>query len=425
MRSGVLVLLLILSVTVSEAYAARSLQAIIDKADKGSVIRLKPGLYQGPVVIKKRVALYGNSKAIIDGGGKGTVITVEADGVVIKGLVVQNSGTRYDTIDAGIRLKSSNNKVLDNVIRDCLFGIDLHGSNKNLIKGNDISSKPFSLGERGDAIRLWWSNNNILEDNFIHDARDFVVWYSSDNIIENNMGINSRYSIHFMYSHKNTVKDNYFRSNSVGIYVMYAHGIYLQGNTIKDSVGSTGMGIGIKEASDVVVKFNRLINCARGIFIDESPFEPGTKDLFESNDFLFNAVAVFFNTDSTRVNNIFVNNLFSGNIEDVAVTGTRGVPKGIWRENYWDRYKGFDVNRDGYGDTEFRLYYYSDKLWNNHPELRYFVASPVMSFIDFVQKLAPFSQPYLILIDRYPLMKMPKRNYRFFQDGGILKDATG
>ncbi len=399
---------------VAPGYAAEDLQVIVDAAHEGSIVTLSPGVYQGPVVIKKRITLEGKSRAVIDGGGKGTVITVEADGVVIEGLIIQNSGSRYDTIDAGIRLKSSNNRVVNNVIRNCLFGIDLHSANNNIIEGNEVSSKPYSLGLRGDAIRLWWSNKNILKDNFVHDARDFVVWYSSDNIIENNVGINSRYSIHFMYSHKNIVRDNYFRSNSVGIYVMYAHGITLQGNTIEHSAGSTGMGIGIKEASGVIVRYNRMINCARGVFIDESPFEPGSRDIFEGNDFLYNAVAVYFNTDSTRVNNIFVNNVFSGNIEDVAVTGTRGVPKGRWERNYWDKYRGFDTNGDGYGDMPYELYYYSDKLWNNHPELRFFIASPVMSFLDFIQRLAPFSEPDLILVDKSPMIKVPRRHYRYF-----------
>lgn len=133
------------------------------------------------------------------------------------------------------------------------------------------------------------------------------------NTIENNIGKNCRYSLHFMFADVNYVRNNYFENNSVGVYNMYSTGIMIENNTIIRSLGATGMGIGLKEASETVVKNNKILYCSRGIAVDESPFEPDTKNYFINNEIVFNNEAVTFVTDGTRVNNVF---------EEISSSGT-------------------------------------------------------------------------------------------------------
>ena len=70
--------------------------------------------------------------------------------------------------------------------------------------------------------------------------------------------------------------------------------------------------------------------------------------------------------------------------------------------NFWDNYDGFDRNRDGYGDNTYRLYQYADKLWTYNPSVKFFYGSPVLSLLNFLSKLAPFSEPIFLLEDKQP-----------------------
>lgn len=382
------------------------LQPIIDRAEENSTIVLKSGVYLGPVVITKPLTIDGKGKAIIDGQKKGTVITIKANGVRLKDLKVMNTGDRHDLIDAAVSLIDSSNCEISNIrTEDCLFGINLQNSHNNIIKDNHITSKPYELGLRGDAIWAWWSDGNVFANNTIKNARDFVVWYSMGNVIENNVGINCRYSLHFMFSDVNYVRNNHYENNSVGIYNMYSNGIVIENNTIVRSMGATGIGIGLKEASETIVKNNRILYSSRGIGVDQSPFEPDTYNYFINNEIIFNNEGISFITDRTRINNIFEGNIFKWNIQDVTVSGTRGLSKGFWKNNYWDKYEGFDRNKDGVGDSAHKYYIYADQLWMNNPALQFFRGSVVMSFLDFLQRLAPFSEPEFALQDDAPLFK--------------------
>ena len=141
--------------------------------------------------------------------------------------------------------------MIENLIIDnCLFGIDLKQSNDNIVRGNRIRSKPFDLGVRGDGMRLWYSNRNLIESNEVIDSRDMVAWYSHKNIFRNNVGRRSRYSIHFMFANDNIVEGNRFYDNAVGVYFMYTEGGVARNNVISHATGATGMAIGFKEASD-------------------------------------------------------------------------------------------------------------------------------------------------------------------------------
>ena len=79
--------------------------------------------------------------------------------------------------------------------------------------------------------------------------------------------------------------------------------------------------------------------------------------------------------------------------------------RNVWEGNYWSDYEGFDRNHDGIGDTPYELYAYADKLWRDVPGAQFFKGSPILETLDFLEQLAPFSKPDLILRDKKPLMK--------------------
>ncbi len=383
------------------------LQEAIDRAEPGSKIELPAGVFEGNILIDKPLVIVGKgSKTVIRGEGTGTVVKVRSSNVTLEGLVIENSGSQYETIDAAISIKDSRFCTVRNcIIRDTLFGIDLQNVSNSVIENNTISSKDLELGLRGDGIRLWYSNDNVLRNNRLIKSRDFVVWYSHGNLIEKNRGEYGRYSLHFMYAGKNIVRNNFYRHNSVGIFFMYSKDTVAENNVVMSSVGTTGIGIGLKDASNFTLKNNTVLYCAKGMYIDRSPYEPGTENIIESNKIMYNSIGIHFH--SVSVANLITKNVFKGNIENVYDDSGREITHSVqnrWVMNYWDDYQGFDKNRDGIGDTPYTLYYYADKMWMLNPNVKFFYGSPVISILNFLAKLAPFSEPLKLLSDPKPLM---------------------
>src|SRR5690554_557571 len=75
------------------------LQARIDAAAPGQVLRLLPGRHAGPVRVRHPVSLVGERGAVIAGNGKGSVVVVEAPDVRIEGLEITGSGTDVPGMD--------------------------------------------------------------------------------------------------------------------------------------------------------------------------------------------------------------------------------------------------------------------------------------------------------------------------------------
>ena len=385
------------------------IQDAIDNAKEGSIIKLKAGVYEGNIVIQKPISLIGIEEGvIIDGLGAGSIVTIQSSYVTLKNLTLRNSGERADVLDAAININGDASKgavsqceVSNCTILDSLLGINMEIANNSLIQNNYITSKDYDLGLRGDGIRLWYSNDNIVRKNHLYRSRDMVVWYSHGNTIEENLGEYGRYSLHFMYAGKNYVHNNVYQYNSVGIFFMYSNDTIATGNVVKSAVGATGIGIGFKDATNFTIENNTIIYNSQGLYIDRSPFEPDTHNFIRNNKIMYNAEAMHFH--SLCENNVVTENSIVGNIEDI-VNDSRNEQefKNEFSMNYWDNYEGFDKNMDGYGDNAYRVYQYADKLWTYNPSVKFFYGSPVLTLLNFLSKLAPFSEPIFLLEDKKP-----------------------
>jgi nitrous oxidase accessory protein len=396
----------IFSLVYSTAYA-NLLQETIDSSPSGSILKLPNGVYKGSIVINKPLTIIGNGDSVvIDGEGNGTVVSINSSFVTLKNLKITNSGDKTHTLDGAIKIVEAKQcEISDCVITNCLFGIDMQMVNNSIIQDNYITSKDFDLGLRGDGLRLWYSNDNIVRKNSLIKSRDMVIWYSHGNTIEDNFAEHCRYSLHFMYAGKNIVRNNHYQYNSVGIFFMYSKDTIAIGNTIKSSLGATGMGIGLKDVSNFTLKDNTVIYCAQGIYIDRSPFEPDTHNWIEDNRILYNAEALHFHSMSE--DNIIKGNIIIGNIEDI-INDSRGskTNENEIVGNYWDNYEGFDRDMDNIGDTPHKVYQYADQLWVYNPNVKFFYGSAVISLLNFLAKLAPFSEPIFLLEDKKPKVRL-------------------
>ncbi|UBM61767.1 nitrous oxide reductase family maturation protein NosD [Candidatus Sulfidibacterium hydrothermale] len=390
-------------------YDSIPLQPIIDNAEPGQHILLKPAVYTGPVEISTDgLVIDGQGKAIIDGLGKTSVIFINADSVTVKNVVIRHSGGSFDKLDSGVRLKGDYNVIENCRIEDVLFGVDIWQCNHNRIIHNEITSllhRPKAI--KGDAIRLWYSKFNIIRGNYWHHVRDMVVWYSAENLFQGNKGIGNRYGIHFMYSHNNRIQNNVLINNSVGVFLMYSERTIMTGNLIKDNHIGSGMALGMKETSSNQILNNRFIYCTEGIHVDVSPYVLEQKNTIEHNEIAFCGTAIYFHTN--QEGNLFKHNYFHNNLTQVypEVTTARF---NVWDNNYWDDYQGFDRNDDNIGDIPYILLSYSGHLWDFDRYMRFFYGAPILAVLDFLNRLAPFSKPKFVLEDKKPVFRWPKND---------------
>ena len=398
-------ILLLVSLVLKFA-VANALQEAIDNAQAGDTIKLGSGIYEGNIVINKPLSIIGEDKSVvIKGEGRSSVIKIIASDVRLENLKIRGSGDSLSDLDAGISCDGANNVTIKaNELTDVLFGVELKQCNASKIVENNITSKAVAMPLRGDAIRLWYSHENLIESNYVHDSRDMVAWYASLNTFRKNHGVRGRYSIHFMYANKNLVEFNTFEGNAVGMFFMYSQGSLVQNNLVINSDGAFGIGIGLKDSSAFTIKNNTLINNARGLLLDASPFQPNMPNVFENNQILHNTIGIQFH--ATQEPSVFKDNDFIGNMQ-IASNDTPGSKMYLnqWRGNYFDEYESFDIDKDGFGDTPFLHFIYADQLWQYHPNLQFFYGSSIFSVLNFLAKLAPFSEPVKLLQDDKPRMK--------------------
>ena len=76
--------------------------------------------------------------------------------------------------------------------------------------------------------------------------------------------------------------------------------------------------------------------------------------------------------------------------------------KNTWEGNHWDDFEGFDRDGDGIGDSPYELYAYADRIWMDVPAAQFFKGSPMLEVLDFLERLAPFSPPEMVLQDKLP-----------------------
>ena len=386
--------------------SASVLQESIDKAPVGATLKLPNGLYQGNIVINKPLTLLGKgNKVHIQGVGKGTVITINADHVTLKNLIITGSGARMENLDAAIELHHVKQCTVDTcTISDALYGIDMNMVEECNITNNHIRSKPFDISLRGDALKIWYSKNNLIKNNTIEQSRDVTLSFAKYNHIEGNTFRHNRFGLHLAMSPHNVIQNNLFQYNSVGMLLMGVKDTNITGNKILSSKGAAGIGVVADKVSNFHFTNNLLKYNAKALYIDTKATERAQQRFISHNQFLHNGEALHFH--AAIKNNVITHNVIKGNMDDVVKDTRDGyTDNNTIVYNYWDRYAGFDKNRDNLGDTTHKNFIYADQLWQFDHQVKFFYGTPVMSLINFLTQVAPFIKPVLLLEDKKPLME--------------------
>ncbi|MCW5849306.1 MAG: nitrous oxide reductase family maturation protein NosD [Anaerolineae bacterium] len=383
-----------------------TLAAAVQAAREGDTVEVRGGVYRGSLTVAKTVRLEGVGWPVLDGGGQGTVVTLAAPDIVFRGFEVRGSGSEPHLDHAGITVTAPRVVVEGNRLRDVLFGIFVAQAESAVIRGNTVTSKDeYDLGRKGDGLRLWYSPRVLIEGNTVSATRDVVIWYSSDVTLRDNLVQDGRYGVHLMYCDRVTIERNRLVNNSVGIYTMYSSGTWVRENVIRGQRGPSGYALGFKDADNVEVTHNALVDNRVGVFLDGTPFTPQSYSRFEANVLAFNDVGVIL--QPAVHNNTFAGNAFWENVEQVGVQGGGQLERNQWQGNYWSDYTGFDANEDGRGDTPYHAERTFEHLTDREPRLRALLYSPTVQAIEFAAAAFPIVRPQPKLTDATPLVQPP------------------
>jgi nitrous oxidase accessory protein len=366
--------------------ATSTVQSLVDRARVGDTIRIEPGLYEGDVVIAKRISLIGIGMPVLRGEGKGSCLTVVADSCVVRGFVIEHSGGMLVNEDAGILLKSKHNTIWGNELRDILFGIYLFKADSNLVAHNRIiGRRELELGERGSGIHVWNSHANKLVGNTISHARDgFYIQNANRTHVEGNDVFDLRYGLHYMYADSNVFLGNRFHDNVAGAAVMYSTGIVMRRNTFVHNRGFASYGILFQDCHQMRADSNIIADNVVGMF-----FEASTDNLFRHNIIARNDLALQMFQNS--IHNTFAENNFIDNLSPLTIVGKRTESR--WskdgRGNYWSSYDGYDIDADGLGDVPMKIENVFTFLEGNYPNLRLYLYSPASQALAVAAKAFP------------------------------------
>src|SRR5262245_49793438 len=379
----------------------QSLQEAIAAARAGDTIQVHPGIYDGQFVLDKRITLEGIGKPVLRGEGHGSVVIVIADYCAIRRLVIEHSGGDLQAEDSGLLLKSNDNLVEDNELRDVLFGIYLYHSQRNTIMRNTVRGRrELEVGSRGAGLHLWNSPDNTIEENTISDARDgMYIQTSPGNNVRRNRVFNVRYGLHYMNSDGNKFEDNIFSDNVAGAAIMYSRRIELRRNAFVHNRGFSSFGVLFQDCEGNVAEENFIIDNATGVFAEALRKSVFRRNVIAENDL---ALEIF----SSSAQNLFVENNFVENLSPLRLVGRRSDTR--WQEggrgNYWSDYRGYDLDGDGVGDVAHKVQNVFEYLEGDYPRLRLYLSSPA------AQALAAAEQAFPIIKgssekDGAPLMK--------------------
>ena len=356
----------------------------MDRAAPYDTLLLAKGSYKGSnFQVSKPLTLVGHEFPVFDGGLKNEVFIVTSDNVTISGLQVQNTG-RSSLVDmAGIKLQNvSQVRVTNCKILNTTYGIYLQNSTNCFVENNYVKSNAKTELAAGNGVHAWKCNNLLIRNNSLSGHRDGIYFeFVTESLIERNVSFNNiRYGLHFMFSHNDTYNYNTFRNNGAGVAVMYTKGVVMKGNNFFHNWGDAAYAILLKDIADSKIENNLFRKNTVGIFMEGS-----SRIHVSGNQFIDNGWAMRIQASCDA--NVFEKNNFLGNSFDVATNGT--LMLNTFRQNFWDKYDGYDLNRDLTGDVPHYPVSVYSVITEKIPTAMILYRSFLTNIMDQVEKMMP------------------------------------
>lgn len=386
---------------------SQSIKLAIANASPGDTILIKPGTYrEGNIIVEKSLTLLGEGYPVLDGEQKFEILTIHAKDVTVKGLRFVNTGIASINDIAAIKiLESTFIKILQNEFENTFFGIHVSRSNNIWIEGNKLKSIAEAEHQIGNGIHLWKCERITIHQNHVQGHRDgiYFEFVTHSLVTHNHSEGNMRYGLHFMFSHNDEYRHNVFINNGAGVAVMYTKNVKMFNNRFVHNWGSSAYGLLLKDIRDSEVKDNSFIENSIGLFMEGS-----SRIQFARNEFKNNGYAI--KLQASCDDNVFTMNNFLANTFDIATNGTMVL--NTINENYWDKYEGYDLQKDGVGDVPYRPVNMYSVIVERMPTAVMLWRSFFVTLLDRAEKTLPAITPEN-LKDEKPSMKpydfLPKR----------------
>ena len=379
---------------------AGSLAAAIAGAEPGDVLVLTDGAYDGPVTIDRPLTITGPRGAVVDGLGQGSVVTIAAPDVTLRGFTVTGSGRINQDLDAGVKIVQGADRarVEKLLVTDNMHGIDVHGGRDAIVSENEIiGTRSPRMNERGNGIYVWNSPGTLLQDNVIRYGRDGIFSNASaDSIYRRNIMRDLRFAVHFMYTRNTEVSDNISIGNHLGFAIMFSNRAKILNNL---SLGDREHGLMLNYANNADVSGNLVRGGTKKcLFIYNAH-----KNLIWGNRFETCGIGIHFTAGSEK--NVLTGNAFIANREQVKYVGTRNME---WshegRGNFWSDHPAFDLNGDGIADSFYRPNDLMDQILWSQPAAGLLTGSPAVQIVRWSQRDFPATLPGGVR-DSAPLMR--------------------
>jgi nitrous oxidase accessory protein len=386
------------TITVGKFQLVKTIKSAIESCEAGDTVKVASGFYQeGNIVINKPIILLGEKMPVLDGNRKYEVLTIKANHVTVKGFKVQHSG--YGSLEdpGGIKVYQAHHvTITENYLYDNFFGIYLQYCNNVIVRNNRIEAFGKDEHQIGNGIHCWKSDSLQISGNKISGNRDGIYFeFVTHSVIWRNVSFNNiRYGLHFMFSNNDAYFTNCFRNNGAGVAVMFTKNVVMMNNMFKDNWGDAAYGLLLKEISDCYMGGNKFLSNTAAIFMD------GTNRMkIERNEFSENGWGM--KIQANCMDNVINHNNFFANTFDVSTNGTLTLNQ--FYENYWDKYEGYDINKDKIGDLPYHpLSLYSVIVEGNPPAMLLY-RSFMISLLDKSEKILPSLTPENF-VDLKPLM---------------------
>lgn len=387
------------TIHVGKQYPTKKIRQALTQAKDADTIIVHKGLYrEGRIIINKKIVFLGFEYPILDAQKQGEVVSVMADSVVISGFKIINSG--FATLDDPCGIKVYNRtfaRIFNNRLDNNFFGIYLQNCSNCIVKGNSIVAHGTQEQLIGNGIHCWKSENLQIIANTISGHRDGIYFeFVTNSVIWRNVSTNNiRYGLHFMFSNADSYISNLFKNNGAGVAVMFSKNVKMIHNTFQENWGDSAYGLLLKEISDGYIFANKFIKNTTGIYME------GTSRIrVEKNDFIANGWGM--KIQASCMDNEIVFNNYLKNTFDISTNGS--LVLNTFNSNYWDKYEGYDLDKNGVGDVPYHPLSLFAVLTEKNANTMLLFRSFMITLLDKSEKILPSITPDNF-IDNTPLMK--------------------
>lgn len=350
------------------------------------------------LVIDKPLTLIACGEVSITAAKGSGIFEIRADSVSISGLHLKEVPRSYLKDLAAIWVdRVQHFTISNNTINNCFFAVFCTKASRGSIIDNQITGNAVEEHSSANAIHLWYCDSMHISGNRVQHHRDGIYLEFTDNsLIANNISRNNlRYGLHFMFSNHDTYKNNLFTNNGAGVAVMFSDHIDMTHNRFIENWGGAAYGLLLKEIYDSRLQNNTFQKNTVAVFAEGS-----NRVIMSGNTFTGNGWALKMR--GSAMDNEISHNNFMGNSFDVATDASTNYNN--YHHNYWDDYKGYDLDKNGIGDVPHRPVNLFSFLVTRIDESIILLRSSFIQVLDFAERIAPAVTPNNLL-DENPLMK--------------------